>query len=138
MDIFGLSWEQVSTQEGKASHTTICDHPFQVRDLLGSLGNMLEDKFGSQILPEAALKYALAEHPGKKYVYASVRKNQARTFKEAGGICIEVKRPGCEWSGYDFDLYDQSLVDFTINNDGTIKDLRAEVLGVLGQLEFNL
>src|SRR6476619_5721995 len=50
-DHLGLSWEDVSTQEGKARFTEILGKNWQHRDILGTLGEKLEEMFGENITP---------------------------------------------------------------------------------------
>lgn len=115
MKYFSLSWADVHTQEGKLNHTTICGKKWQNRDILGTLGNKLEEMFGDQALPWLTLN-RLNIQPGQLYSFGSVRKNQGITYKKAGGIVIEMVRPGCS-PNYEFDKYDKTLVDFSIFND---------------------
>lgn len=115
MDWFKLTHSDTHTQEGKAKYTDICGKAWQNRDVLGTLGNILESTFGDQVVPLITLN-GLEVREGTIYSFGSVRKNQGLTYKAAGGIIVEIVRPGFE-ARYDFDEYDRSLVDFTINND---------------------
>lgn len=122
--LFGFTEQQVTTQEGKKEKVTICGKEYEVRKVLGEVGNLLEGYFGDQVIPECtvkALEEQWAEHPHNEnltFSFGSVRKNQGNTYHaNRKGVVVEIKRPGVEWSGNDFDLYDQSLVDCTFVND---------------------
>lgn len=116
------------SQEGKATVVRIGDREEQVRHGLGELGNWLEARYGDDIVPLRAMQIAQETHPSANfYIYPSVRKSQGRAYKRHGGIVIEIKRPGVGDSGNVFDWYDPALVDITIQNDGTLDDLRATV-----------
>ena len=56
MELYGLSWEDVATQEGKRREIEVCGQRYTVRQILGDLGCLLEDKYGSQINPELAVR----------------------------------------------------------------------------------
>lgn len=141
MSLYGLSWEDVSTQEGKRRITTICGVEHENRALLGHLGNLLEGFYGDQVIPEMALRAALAEQALNFYQppalsFGSVRKNQGLTYKKHGGIVVEIVRDGTA-PRYDFDHYDRSLVDVTIiNNFATVGELETEVVRTFRSLGF--
>lgn len=136
--LYGLSESDVSTQEGKAATRQVCGRNFQHRQLLGDLGNLLERYYGEQIIPELTLARLRQEDPyllnAPLYVFPSVRKTQGITYKAAGGIVVEVRRPGCGDSGNDFDRWDASLVDMVIDNDGSLEDLQLQVVTVANRL----
>ena len=116
------------SQNGKATRVSVGDRSEQVREGLGELGNWLEDRYGPYIMPIRAMQTAQEKHPDANfYIYPSVRKEQGRAYKMAGGVVIEVARPGVGDSGNEFDCYDRKLVDITLTNDGTLDDLRALV-----------
>lgn len=111
----GLSWDDVITQEGKLRSTQILGKDWNHRDLLGTFGKQLEDMFGEHIMPFLAMRGC---NPAKHYTFGSVRKTQGHFIRDHGGIVIEVANPLAPPSGYDFDLFDQSAVTITIQNDG--------------------
>jgi hypothetical protein len=45
IDYLGLTWDQVHTQEGKAEYIEVLGERWQVREILGELGNRLEAMF---------------------------------------------------------------------------------------------
>lgn len=113
--LYGLTDWHVSTQEGKSSLITVGGRQRIVRDLLGELGAYLEkdDEFH---LPRLAVQTSLARNPQGRFVFGSVRQNQARFFKETGkAIVIEVVRPGGVAVGH-YDHYDRASIDATIKN----------------------
>ena len=52
----GLSWDDVTTQEGKKRHTEILGKDWEHRILLGDFGKVLEDMFGEHIMPFIATR----------------------------------------------------------------------------------
>jgi hypothetical protein len=138
--LFGLTEEQVTTQEGKASYVTIGDKTWQVRDILGTLGDILEQTFGQQVIPQCCIRKALEDweqsskdgdsfHTG--YSFGSVRKIQGKSYLEAGGEVVEVTRDGAGPSGYAFDEYDKSYVTKTIHNPVPLGEVDPEGLDKL-------
>lgn len=129
--LFAGTWEDFNTQRGKLRSTIICGKSYTNRQLLGQLGNLLEGHFGDQFMPERAIAEAKdvdakVWEPAAFFVFPSVRKNQGITYLANGGVVIEVTRPGCVPVN-DFDHYDQSLVSYTISNEGTLLELEAQV-----------
>lgn len=113
--LYGLTDWHVSTQEGKASAIKVGEDWIEVRKLLGELGLHLEQRDPHHI-PKRALEEALAANPGKRLCFGSVRRDQARVYKDTGrALVVEIVRPGfVPING--FDHYDRSLVDVTITN----------------------
>lgn len=136
ISLFGLTEEQVTTPEGKNQFVEICGKHVQVRDLLGWIGELMESRFGEQFTPTQAMRCARDTygHEGP-FSYGSVRKSQARSFCQAGGVVIGVRRPGVGPSPYAFDRFDESLVDIWIDNDGDLIDLEAKLILALSRLD---
>ena len=132
INYLGLSVEDVYTQEGKARATEILGKTWINRDLLGSLGNSLEQLLGDQVMPFIACQ---GLHSERSYSFGSVRKNQGEFYKSLGGVIIEVTRPGVAPSPYDFDRYDRSVIDVVIENDGSLADLELAVGEALDMLQ---
>lgn len=131
--MFGLTEWHVTTHEGKDSYVEVCGHPWQVRQILGDLGQLYEDHFGENVLAEIALKDAAALHADPArfhlgFTFGSVRKYQGWAYKAHGGVVIEVASAtrGID-SPYDFDWYDSTVVDATIWNNGDEEELRANL-----------
>lgn len=134
IDYLGLTPEDVYTQAGKSRFTEILGKSWQHRDILGTLGNHLEEMFGEQIMPFIACRDL---KPELSYSFGSVRKEQGAYYKQIGGVVIEVVRPGAEPSGYDFDKFNRDHVTWTISNDGSIADLEATVARLVDVLRNN-
>ena len=120
----GLTLTDVFTQEGKLRTTTILDKDWQHRKLLGDLGKQLEAMFGADIMPFMATRNLSARCA---YSFGSVRRSQASFYKALGGLVLGVRRAGLAPSPYDFDKFDESLVDLWIDNDGSLEDLKVSV-----------
>lgn len=113
--LYGLTDWHVSTQEGKATKVQVGTEWILVRVLLGELGLFLEQRDPHHI-PKRALEEAIAAHPDARLCFGSVRRDQARVFKDTGqALVVEVCRPGFEPVN-SFDHYDRSLVDVSITN----------------------
>lgn len=116
----GLNRWHVSTQEGKASTVVVPGGKrVQVRDLLGRLGNAIEELLGPDAIPEMAITKC---NDHRAYSFGSVRKNQGAVYKRHGGLVIEIVRPGYAPTN-DFDRYANDCIDFSINNDGGLPAL---------------
>lgn len=113
--LYGLTDWHVSTQEGKSTIIQHGSKTASVRRFLGDLGAYFEadDEFH---FPRLAVASCLAQNPEGRFVFASVRRNQPRFFKDTGrALVIEVTRKGCSPVGH-FDNYDRSSVDMTLEN----------------------
>lgn len=116
----GLDWDQVMTQEGKKSFVDICGKDWQVRKILGDLGQKLEDLFGEEIMPYIAHQSVIDEIENGEpcsYVDPSCRKTQNHYWKRQGGLVIGINNPLAGPSQYAFDAFDPEPVDFWIEND---------------------
>ena len=127
MALYGLDWGDLYTQEGKAKTIKVCDKVYTHRQLAGHLGNLLEQFYGEQFVPEQTLRRLLKHTPeldgAPFYVFPSVRRTQGITWRNAGGMVVAIERPGLKFSGNDFDAFDESLVDRWIVNGGTVEDM---------------
>lgn len=118
MALYNLTWEQVSTQEGKRSKIAIPGgDAFEIRDLLGKLGNHLETLHGDSFIPRTALQEARERFGADRVLsFGSVRRNQASHYARAEhSICIEVVREGAVVTR-EFDFYDRNCIDIVIEN----------------------
>lgn len=135
--LFGYDKAFPFSQEGKATLIDLPDGQETVREGLGELGKWLEDRYGEQFLPWRAIRMAQtheAKTGTERYLFSSVRKTQGLTYKKNGGVVIQVRRPGVNSSPFDFDKFDESLVDVIFENDGTMEDIPAKVSKLLEQL----
>jgi hypothetical protein len=109
----GLTWNQVLTQEGKAEYVEILGRKWQVREILGELGNKYEEMFGEFILPHIAMR----RNTDEEYTsFGSVRKNQGKFIREHGGVIIHVNNILAKPSKYEFDRFNKNEVDYTLFN----------------------
>tara|TARA_Y100000815_G_scaffold275358_2_gene313057 strand:+ start:597 stop:1148 length:552 start_codon:yes stop_codon:yes gene_type:complete len=130
--LYGLSEDDVSTQAGKKKLITIGSKTKTVREILGELGEYLEENDPLHF-PRMARRMAELNHPGERVSFGSVRMNQGLLFKDEQSLVIEVKRPGFSPRN-NFDLYEPDLADVSVLNDydpddadGSTKRLIAEV-----------
>jgi hypothetical protein len=145
--MFSLSEWQVSTQEGKRSKVTICGREWEVRQVLGEVGKVLETRFGPGLMPETALRDAddlferlrMVGPPPQGFSYGSVRMQQGRIYKRRPGalvVEIDAKQRGISLSGNDFDEWDRDLVDLVIYNNSSESDFRKYVADIFEGLGF--
>lgn len=120
----GLTWDDVQTQDGKARFTEILGKNWQHRDILGTLGNHLEEMFGEEIMPFIACNTL---PKAGIYSFGSVRKTQGAFYRRVGGKVLEIRAPWAGPSPYAFDKFDASMVDLVIENNGTIAELEDKV-----------
>lgn len=120
IDYLGLSYDDVYTQEGKARSTNILGRVWQNREILGELGNRLEAMFGESIMPYIATRSLNSDF---SYSFGSLRKSQGHFYKNRGGLIIGVRNPLAQPSEYQFDLFDDDIVDFWIDNDAQARGL---------------
>jgi len=135
--LYGLTDWHVSTQAGKASTIRVGTQDKTIRKVLGDLGCYFEteDEFH---FPRLAVSSSLKNDRHGRFVFASVRRNQPRFFKNLGdSLVLEVTRNGCKAEGV-FDEYDRDAVDLTISNDydpdhpaASRQDLEARVKALL-------
>lgn len=122
---FGLTWEQVSTQNGKLEKCFAFGREMEVREALGLIGK--EHESNPLHWAEIALETLRVEGNDEPVSFGSVRRTQGLAYKKVGGIVVEIVDPRKPESPYDFDQYDRSIVDFTVVNDGTLDDLRKTI-----------
>jgi hypothetical protein len=126
---FGLTWEDVTTQEGKLKVVTGLDgEPTTIRKLLGEYGKVLEARHGENIIAELAIEKLVAErqrdNSQQPASFGSVRKSQPAAYKAVGGFIMEILDPRKPVGPlHDFDEFDRDSVDVIVINDGTESDL---------------
>jgi hypothetical protein len=121
----GLTWNQVLTQEGKTEYVEVLGRRWQVREILGELGNRFENMFGKHIMPFMAIK-RVEDHQGT-FSFGSVRRDQGLYYKQHGGIVIGIENPMAGPSPYEFDQFDRSTVDYWITNDALVNGMSPEL-----------
>ena len=129
---FGLTWEQVSTQDGKAEQCFAFGRNMEVREALGLIGKSKEEE-NIDFWAEAAVRMIRDEGITEPVSFGSVRRQGGHVYRAAGGIVLEIRDPRKPDSPYDFDQYDPRAITHTITNDGTIDDLRASVIAAVSE-----
>jgi len=105
----------------------------EVRRLLQVIGTKVREYFGANVWVNKALQ-SLAPFP-TSYVFTDVRfPNEADAINALGGRVFRVTRPGVEpINGHISEhAMDDYYFDGYIENDGTLLDLQAEVMSVMG------
>jgi hypothetical protein len=128
--LFGFDPSLPFTRQGKGEFVDTPSGSKTVRDILGTLGNLVEAEYGSHFMPFMAVRSAKldnAQTGHNNFVFPSVRKSQGQFYKDQGGIIIQVSRPGLEPSSHQFDKWDAANVDVFIENDGSLEDLARSV-----------
>lgn len=120
MTYFGLTKEQVYTQEGKLQEVEVAGRLWQCRKVLGEFGNALEATFGKHIMPHMAMQVADKSGWGSNS-FGSVRRDQGLAYKDRGGVVIGIVNPDAPPSGNEFDTFDTTIVDIWIVNDALSK-----------------
>jgi hypothetical protein len=137
MNECGLTTNQVHTQLGKLETVEIAGKVWVVRELLGVYGNKIEEMFGKWGIPWFATRDL---DPAKNYSFGSVRRDQGAFYKQLGGLVVGINNPTAGPSQYEFDRFDESLVDVWIQNDAQSRgldfaagyaDLRSKVLAAI-------
>jgi hypothetical protein len=103
----------------------------EVRDLLQRMGTEVgRNILGQNIWVEAAMKNV---DPNLDYVVTDMRfPNEYEAVKQAGGICVNVLRPGVgPVNAHPSETaIDEFEYDYTIQNDGTLEDLEGYALNL--------
>lgn len=117
---FGLSLADVITQAGKSKQIEFMGRQWTVRQILGEIGNALEDKFGADIIPELAYMQMCRMMEQKSinhFVVPSVRRDQGVYWKSKGALVVEICNPNVPVSTFEFDQYNKSVIDIRLIND---------------------
>jgi hypothetical protein len=140
MDYLGLTAEQVFTQEGKLETVTVNGREWQVRKILGEIGNAFEEKFGGDIIPIMSHN---ARPKGSYSVFGSVRREQGKYWRDQGALVLEIVNPLAGPSQYEFDQFNASYCHARIINDGLARgldhaaarqDLLNKLVAVIGRI----
>ena len=135
-DLLGLSANDLFTQEGKAAYNP--KWGMTNREILQKVGT---DAMRNNFHPDVwviLLKDDLSQmvewlgnDQGENYIIVvpDVRfDNEAQTIKSLGGYIWEIKRPGYEGDGHASEKgVSPDLIDETINNDGSLEELKNKV-----------
>lgn len=103
----------------------------EVREFLQRLGNGARVVFGDLFWVERA---TVNVHPDSQIVWTDVRYvNEGNAVRALGGIVVEIQRPGTGPAN-EFEAQHHSMPDFqfdtVIHNDGSLDDLRGQVLEI--------
>ncbi|OWZ90371.1 hypothetical protein B9J07_27675 [Sinorhizobium sp. LM21] len=140
MDYLGLTANQVFTQEGKLETVTINGRDWQVREILGEIGNAFEEKFGGDIIPIMSHN---ARPKGSYSVFGSVRREQGLYWRNQGALVLEIVNPLAGPSKYEFDTFNNAYCHAQIQNDGLARglepaaarqDLLEKLVAVIGRV----
>lgn len=122
---YGLTLEQVTTQEGKAQVVVGIDGQLMtIRQLLGDYGQIHgETPHGPNYWIERAIEKLRDERVEHPVSFGSLRRSQAAAVKAAGGWVIAIQDPRKPMSKHYFDEYDYDPIDVMVMNDGDECDL---------------
>ncbi|GAA4525625.1 hypothetical protein GCM10023174_10530 [Chelativorans composti] len=123
MAYLGLTEHQVFTQEGKLERVMLNGREWTVRQILGELGNVFEEKFGADIIPLMSLN---TRAPDERLVCSAVRREQGRFWREQGALVLEIINPLAGPSPYEFDYYNPAHCHAQVVNDGLARGLSKE------------
>lgn len=147
MELFDVTREDVSTQEGKLRTTQIQGVNWENRKIVGEYGDALETTFGELTVPNWAIKAALKDWEGRQralensglkwrslkgtpevsgYSFGSVRRNQGKAYRNSGGIVVEIQRKGVAPTGNIWDEYSGDFIDHTFHNDMPLADIKRD------------
>lgn len=131
MERYGLSLEDVTTQEGKAKLVARRDYGdiVQVRQAIGDLGKEYEYEHGPNYWIERAIEAIDGDSPVS---FGSVRMSQGHAIRAAGGMVIEIFDPRRPTSPHDFDQYDRDAVDARILNNWNLDALETRIVTAAG------
>jgi hypothetical protein len=123
VNYFGLTHNQVFTQEGKLEKVMLNGREWTVREILGEIGNAFEEKFGGDIIP-------IMSHNSRSrdeyVVYGSVRREQGLYWRNQGALVLEIVNPLVGPSQYEFDTYNAAYAHARVLNDGLARGLAPE------------
>lgn len=123
MDYLGLSEHQVFTQEGKKEKVTLNGREWEVREILGEIGNAFEEKFGGDIIPIMSHN---ARPKNSSAVFGSVRREQGLYWRNQGALVLEIVNPLAGPSPYEFDTFNPTYAHKQIINDGLSRGMGSE------------
>lgn len=136
MAAYGLTWEDVSTQQGKAKEIFRPEHNdrVSVRQALGDYGK-IEEARGSDknVWTTVAVDQAL-DTLFPVLAFDSVRMGQGEVIQRAGGLVLEIRNPLKPSSPHSFDQFDPRFTDFVVSNVSTIARLEANIRFALAYL----
>lgn len=133
VDYLGLTQDQVFTQAGKLETVKLNGRDWQVREILGEIGNAFEEKFGGDIIP--LMSFATTT-PDEHLVFGSVRREQGLFWRNKGALVLEIVNPLAGPSPYEFDRFNAEHCHGRVINDGLARGLSSDE--ARAELAFNL
>lgn len=111
----GVAFEDMLTQEGKLKTYEVLGKTYTYRQLLGYLGQVLEDFFGEHFIPEQTVRKIETMPEAPFFILPSVRKTQGQYYRAMGAEVWEIDRdvPASENA---FDQWDKDAVTRVIRN----------------------
>lgn len=131
MEEYDLSYEDVTTQEGKLKIVPgINGELMTVRKLLGDYGQIFgEELHGPNYWVESAIDSLRFDGVRNPVSFGSLRRSQPRAVKEAGGFILEILDPRKPVGPlHYFDEFDRDDVDCVVVNDSCEKDFALRVM----------
>lgn len=122
----GVEIGDTLTQEGKNKSVVVNGKPFTVRKLLGDLGQILEDYYGEDYIPDQTMQRIANLAPAPFYVMPSVRKTQGHLYRRHYAAIWEIDRD-VPASPHAFDKWDKTVVTQKVDNNRGIPDLERNV-----------
>lgn len=120
----GLAPELFLSQEGKSTNYK----GVELRTIMGNVQDSMEAMFGDYHSIQRSLSYYnITDY----IVVDSLRKTQPLHFP---GLIVEVVSHRSVDTGYSFDLYIRDRIDYTLDNNGTVADLRDNLDKMFGDL----
>jgi len=117
MSEFNLTEDDVYTQEGKSSLIPAYGQIISVREAMGTLGEEYEAKYGKNYWVERAIENMNNDGPAS---FGSIRMKQGQAIKDVGGVVVRIQNDRKLESCNGFDQFEESLIDFTINNNSDL------------------
>lgn len=138
--IFGLSNDDVNTQEGKKKEHPNC-YGLKVREVLQKFGTeSMRDVFSENVWSDMATRFVDMHGSSKAILVPDVRfKNEAIWTISSGGILIDVIRPNQEIIAGSTHRSEQGhgeQAHYTILNDGSLDDLKHKAVLVANHLRL--
>lgn len=116
MTYFNWSLEDVTTDKGKDEIVMVRGVAETRRKVMQDVGRLMEETYGEDVLPKAAIGRIEKEKLTGNFVFPSVRMKQGWIYRNAGGLVIEVTRNGCVWDGTVTENYDRSSAHASVHN----------------------
>lgn len=134
MSKFNLSEKDVTTQEGKSAFIPAYGQIITVREAMGTLGKEYEAQYGDNYWVERAIQNMTNDGPAS---FGSIRMSQGAAVKAVGGIVVCIEDPRKAPSSNDFDQFNLDLIDFTVQNAGSIEQFELALHALYQRIELD-